>query len=305
MGRASKEKNCLNSPFLPFDRTEIEPVALWNGKNGKGLSCPLWTQNKALLIKEYIKLFTYITKHGIYIDGFAAPQRRNHESKCSARLVLENKPQWVRDFWLCDIDPKGIELLEEIKSELGKNAKNVNILLGDFNKNVDNILSSGTITEKKATFALLDQRTFECEWRTVQKLAAHKKGTKIEIFYFFPTGWIDRSIAAIKTLGATQTAERWWGKEDWRALKGMQSVERANLVAQRFRDELGYRSAFPLAIHDSSKGGRTMYHMIHASDHDEAASLMRRAYRKVSGLRDWDKPATQTDIEDFIRTMQL
>lgn len=270
-------------------------------KNRKGLNCPVWTENKARLIQEYIRLFTLVTKHGVYIDGFAAPQRRNHSEKCSARLVLENKPQWIRDFWLCDIDPKGIALLNEIKAEHEAKGRRITIVPGDFNQSVRTILDSGRITDKKATFALLDQRTFECEWSTVQRLAAHKKTTKIELFYFFPTGWIDRSIAAIRNPEAIAGAERWWGREDWRTLLGMQGVDRANLLASRFRNELGYKWAFPLAIHDSARGGRTMYHMVHATDHDEASSLMLRAYRKVSGVNDWDRPTTQTDIEEFLR----
>lgn len=268
--------------------------------NRKGLHCPLWTENKAKLIQEYIKLFTFVTKHGAYIDGFAAPQRRNHSGKCSAKLVLENQPQWVRDFWLCDIDPEGIALLEAVKTEHEGKNRRIRVVPGDFNTSIEAILASGTITEKTATFALLDQRTFECEWSTVQRIAAHKTATKIEIFYFFATGWIDRSIAAIRKPDALEQAERWWGRPDWRDLRGMNGVERANLLAARFRDELGYRWAFPFAIHDSARGGRTMYHMVHATDHPEASPLMLRAYRKVSGRPDWDRPAlSQTDLNEL------
>lgn len=274
----------------------VDPVRL---KNRKGINCPLWTENKALLIQEYIKLFTYITKHGAYIDGFAAPQRRNHAAKCSAKLVLENQPERIRDLWLCDIDTDGIALLEEIKTQHLSKGRRIEVVAGDFNLTVDRVLQSGRIKEKTATFALLDQRTFECEWSTVQKLAAHKKGTKIELFYFFPTGWVDRSIAAIKTETKQAVAERWWGRADWRDLKGVNGVERANMLAARFRDELGYKWAHPYAIHDARYKGRTMYHMIHATDHDEAPTLMLRAYRKVSGRTDWDREPEQVDLEEF------
>lgn len=275
----------------------VDPARI---NNRKGLHCPLWTENKAKLIQAYIKLFTFVTKHGTYIDGFAAPQRRNHSAKCSAKLVLENEPQWVRDFWLCDIDPEGIALLEAIKTEHEGKNRRIRVMPGDFNASIEAILASGTITEKTATFALLDQRTFECEWSTVQRIAAHKTTTKIEMFYFFATGWIDRSIAAIRKPAALEQAERWWGRPDWRDLRGMNGVERANLLAARFRDELGYRWAFPFAIHDAARGGRTMYHMVHATDHPEASPLMLRAYRKVSGRPDWDRPASsQIDLDDL------
>lgn len=282
-----------------FELSDLPEVERLPEKNFKSLTCPLWTENKARLIQEYIKLFTFITKHGAYIDGFAAPQRRNHPENCSARLILENEPQWIKKLWLCDIDQNGIDHLEKLKSHFIDKVKLLEVLKGDFNVTVDEILRSGNITEKTATFALLDQRTFECDWATVKKLAQFKKGRKIEIFYFFPTGWIDRSIAAIRNAQSIQRAETWWGKDDWRSLRGLQSVERANMVAQRFKAELGYRWSYPYAIHDAARGGRTMYHMIHATDHDEASPLMLRAYRKVSGRTDWDRPVSQADLEEL------
>lgn len=92
---------------------------------------------------------------------------------------------------------------------------------GDFNETVRSILDAGTIGEKTATFALLDQRTFECEWRTVVALSKHKRETKIELFYFFPTGWIDRSLGAVRVDSTIAKVERWWGRNDWAALQGM------------------------------------------------------------------------------------
>jgi len=137
-------------------------------KNFKSLRFPLWTQNKARLIQAYLQLFEYITHHGTYIDGFAAPQEDEHPEMWAAKLVLEMRPKWFRDFWLCDLDPAGVEALKSLQSEHASARRRVNVLEGDFNEKVYDILNSGQITERKATFALLDQRTFECEWRTVE-----------------------------------------------------------------------------------------------------------------------------------------
>jgi hypothetical protein len=41
----------------------------------------------------------YITKHGTYIDGFAAPQEAEHPDMWAAKLVLEMTPKWFRNFW--------------------------------------------------------------------------------------------------------------------------------------------------------------------------------------------------------------
>ena len=117
--------------------------------------------------------------------------------------------------------------------------RQIEVLAGDFNKRVSDVLKSGKITDKTATFALIDQRTFECEWRTVEVLSTHKKNNKIELFYFFPTGWIDRSIAAVKRPEKRAEVERWWGRSDWADLRQMDSLERARMVATRFEQELG------------------------------------------------------------------
>jgi hypothetical protein len=43
-----------------------------------------------------------------------------------------------------------------------------------------------------------------------------------------------------------------------------------------------------------------MYHMIHATDHPEAFSLMVRAYRKISGRPDIEVKEEQLDLLDVL-----
>ncbi len=126
-----------------FDASEIPTIKVAPEKNFQSLRHPLWTENKARLIQEYIKLFTYVTKHGAYIDGFAAPQRRERSDLCSAKLVLEAEPQRVRELWLCDIDPKGIALLHEIKAAHESKRRRIHVMEGDFNATISTILASG------------------------------------------------------------------------------------------------------------------------------------------------------------------
>jgi hypothetical protein len=64
-------------------------------------------------------------------------------------------------------------------------------------------------------------------------------------------------------------------------LRAMKDHARAELVCERFRDELGYRSALAWPIRSNEHGGRVHYHMVHASDHLEAPKLMHRAYHKA------------------------
>lgn len=305
MGRPTdKESGVEKNPSLWTDEELPRSPEKLPEKNFRSLRFPLWTQNKARLIQEYLRLFEYVTHHGTYIDGFAAPQESSHPDTWAAKLVLEMEPKWFREFWLCDLDTSGIRKLEALKREHETRKRRVEVLAGDFNKTVYDVLESGRIKEKTATFALLDQRTFECEWQTVIALSTHKTGTKIELFYFFPTGWVDRSLAAVHAEQTVAKVRRWWGGDDWRDLQGMDGVHRAKMVATRFENELGYGKATVYPIHSERRRGRVMYHMIHATDHPEASPLMVRAYRKVSGRSELDPREGQADFEALWRKIE-
>ncbi len=247
---------------------------------------PIWTENKAKLIARYLYYFVLVTKHGAYIDGFAGPQEADKPQMWAAKLVLETEPKWLRQFFLCDAKAENARQLEALKTsqpprKSREPTRTIEIYEGDFNSVVDEILASGKIKPKVATFCLLDQRTFECHWRTVRALAQHKtQGTKIELFYFLGTGWLGRALAAQKDAKVLQA---WWERDDWAKLRSMEHDERVTLFCRRFKDELGYKHVYPWPIFEKRSGGRIMYFMIHASDHDEAPPLMARAYRKATG----------------------
>jgi three-Cys-motif partner protein len=249
------------------------------------LKNPIWTENKARLIERYLYYFVLITKHGTYIDGFAGPQYADKLDAWAARLVLEAEPKWLRRFFLCDKGNSQYAALERLRDEqparkLGQPKRIVELYHDDFNAAVEKILATGKIGAKEATFCLIDQRTFECKWTTLETLARHKPNdqNKIELFYFLAASWLPRALAAQR---AQSVVASWWGRDDWRSLRGMKDFDRAELVCRRFKDELGYRSALAWPIRSKQHGGRIHYHMIHASDHDEAPKLMYRAYHRA------------------------
>jgi three-Cys-motif partner protein len=239
---------------------------------------PVWTRNKALVISRYLRYFQFITHHGTYIDAFAAPQSDKQLETWAARLVLELQPLWLRHFHLFDL-PARCTYLESLKARHPKT--NIEVYRGDFNEELGALLASGAIREKEATFCLLDQRSFECRWSSVASLASHKKtGNKIELFYFLATGWLPRAIAGQKDKGVI---DAWWGSKDWRPWSKLGRHERVQAFTERFRNELGYRHAHPWGIYERAGGGRVMYYMVHATDHDEAPRLMSRAYERAVG----------------------
>jgi len=244
-------------------------------------SAPVWTEHKANFIQRYLTLFIQITKHGTYIDGFAGPQRANLENAWSAKLVLQIRPPLLRHFFLCEQSAKSFESLRKCVNEVARpKGRTIDLYHGDFNLKVKEILNSKYITEKEATFALLDQRMFECHWGTLQKLAAKKMGMKIELFYFFGFGWAKRALAGVTK--NTDTVKRWWGRDDYPLLKEQKTREEiSDLLVDRFKNELAYKHVIAYPIYKREHNNIVMYHMLHATDHDDAPELMNRAYRQA------------------------
>jgi three-Cys-motif partner protein len=262
-----------------LDLSDSEPVM-------PQMRSPVWTDNKARLIMHYLHYFVLLTKHGTYIDGFAGPQSETETDSWAAKLVLASEPQWIRHFHLCDEKRAQIDRLTEIKEAQPthdrkgrKLSRNIHLYHGDFNTKVDEILGGRTISEKEATFCLLDQRTFECQWAAIEKLAAYKKtGNKIEIFYFLANGWLERALAAQKDM---DVVARWWGRDDWPRLRDMSREGRRDVIVYRLKKDLHYASVKAWPIYERENGGAIMYYMIHATDHPEAPKFMSRAYRRA------------------------
>jgi hypothetical protein len=61
---------------------------------------------------------------------------------------LRNASEWFRDYWLCDLNPTGINALKLLQSEYASSRRRVHVLQGDFNEKVYDILNSGPITER-------------------------------------------------------------------------------------------------------------------------------------------------------------
>ncbi len=247
------------------------------------ITVPLWTEQKARLVAEYVRLFTLVTKHGAYIDGFAGPQTDKRDGCWAAEAVLGIRPAFLRNLFLCESDGAKVAKLRELREgQPIARGRKVEVLAGDFNQTVDHILASGAIGPKVAAFALLDQHTFECDWATVCKLAAHKPAgaMKVELFYFVPTGWLGRGVSGFRD--PDREMLRWWARDDWREMVACGSHDRGMLFAQRMKEELGYHFAWSWPVRKKRGEGQFMYHMIHASDHPEAPKLMGRAYRRAT-----------------------
>jgi len=295
----SKDPNGQTRMFseeeLAFKYDDLPPEPLTSvGQN------PVWTDNKARFVMLYLRYFVYITHHGTYIDGFAGPQAECETDSWAAKLVLGSEPRWIRHVHLCDQNRAQVQRLRGLKAAQPDRDRaghrihrDIDVHDGDFNRIVDEILGTGTISEKEATFCLLDQRTFECDWATVEKLAQYKKsGNKIELFYFLANGWLERALSGQKDM---DRLARWWGRDDWNELKDMTREQRRDAIVHRMKAELHYKSVKAYPIFKRQTGRIIMYYMIHATDHPQAPEQMARAYRDT--VRPTEAPQyTQTDL---------
>jgi three-Cys-motif partner protein len=241
----------------------------------------LWTESKAQLIERYLFRFLMVTKDGTYIDGFAGPQDEQRPETWAARLVLELEPPWLRHFHLFERKRQSVLFLNELRRAHAN--RDVNVYPGDFNRRLNEILTPEIIGLNEPTFALLDQRTFECDWASVCALANYPKAQyKIEQFYFLAIAWTDRAVGGAKEPGRARM-DAWYGKDGVDAFLALKPPVRAAVMTERFKEELSYAYANPYAIHERKGGrGRRMYYMIHATDHPRAVTLMDEAYGEVA-----------------------
>jgi three-Cys-motif partner protein len=251
-----------NFPRIEFDQSEH----------------PVWTENKARLIEQYLYLFVLVTKHGTYIDGFAGPQRPGRLGMWSAKLVLDSEPHRLRNVFLFDSSRSQVNALCKLrKTQSSVKNRVIRIFHGDFNDRISRLLDKGQINRSEAIFCLLDQRTFECHWKTLERLSTYKGDgrPKIELFYFLAVRWLRRAITAIEK---TEVLRNWWGRDDWEVLKDFTPDQIKDELVKRLKSELGYKSALPWAIYKRAGSRVLVYYMIHATDHPEAPKLMARAY---------------------------
>jgi three-Cys-motif partner protein len=284
MGPVSKKRERDTRTIEMFEMPPIEGSVVRFETPLKTIDSPVWSEHKASLIQLYVKYFIMITHHGTYIDAFAGPQVEVFNNvSWSAKLVLEIVPPWLRRFVLCELSDRQADHLQKLIDARRTDGDKRAIVLhrGDCNITLPAALSADPIRDREATFCLLDQRTFECNWNTVEFVATHKAGgNKIEQFYFLPVGWLHRSISGLKD---DSQLMRWWGRDDVSPLRKAKTIrDTARLFTDRFY-ELGYRSVIAWPIYERGEEGRIMYYMIHAADHEEAPKLMNRAYRKVTG----------------------
>ena len=158
MARKKKREN-LRLPFAEelFQGTKGQPRLRSNRTN-------VSTTQKPKMVKEYLRLFVKVTRHGTYIDGFAGPQTEQDDTEhWSALQVLEsqklakdtpvngkNQPH-VRNFYLFEKSSRQFARIESLRARFNEPLSfNVHARQGDCNELVPQLLESGAIRPSRS-----------------------------------------------------------------------------------------------------------------------------------------------------------
>ena len=101
-----------------------------------------WTRNKAKLIERYLNLFVMVTKHGVYIDGFAA------HSGTTTKMVGRQNSFWKAsrrgcgNFSMGDFSQKLSIAGKPTSGAATYPRRTIELWKGDFNELVDEVLAN-------------------------------------------------------------------------------------------------------------------------------------------------------------------
>jgi three-Cys-motif partner protein len=271
-----------------------------------------WTRAKLAILNDYLPAFLQAASgksdEYVYLDAFAGEGRgvdrlTGEEFQGSSRIALAAKAlradaRFTRLRYF-EQESKARELEARFEAEYPD--RDIKVYGGDCNVEIPKALHDLHDLRWAPTFAFIDPDGMEFEWRTLEALAAHKRGYrspssakreyKVELWLLFPTQGIVRTLAldAGKVRPEDEArATSLLGTEAWRAIydqrvEGKLSAhdakeEYVNLMRWRLSENLGYQRTHALELTNTREG--TLYHMVFATDNDAGDKIMADIYAK-------------------------
>lgn len=250
-----------------------------------------WTARKLEHLTAYLNAFTLATtkaRERYYIDAMAGCgecvlRKTGHSTPGSAWRALNAQPPFTR-IHLIELDKPSADHLDRQMSPYPQ----VSVYQGDCNEVIPKLVLPN-LSRIAPTLAFLDPTGVQPSWNLVKQLATHRqgvKGRKIELlilfaFDMFINRWLEHDQLRSR-LNAfygndawlTHLAESRHSHEDIDARR----ARFLGLYTDQLRDQLGYRH---VDVHGPlRKGRRVLYHMIFATDHDDAQRIMKDVWKK-------------------------
>ncbi|MCL5985130.1 MAG: three-Cys-motif partner protein TcmP [Actinobacteria bacterium] len=192
--------------------------------------------------------------------------------------------------YIYSLDKKKYNGLMELKEEFHDRAETIEVMLGDCNENIGEVLDQ--IPRHAPCFAFLDPEGTELSWETIEKLSTHKKGYKykIELFVLFPydMGLVRLLNHDVKEFWQTNyplLLNKIYGNSKWveiyeKRATGLLSADDARDKFLRLYmsqiDQLGYAHVIEKLIERDD--GHPLYFMIFATDIEVGDRVMRHIF---------------------------
>jgi three-Cys-motif partner protein len=197
-----------------------------------------WTETKLEILKRYLEAYAVALKNQpfkrFYIDAFAGTGYRNLKQadaegrllfpdlageepqgllEGSARIALKVEPRFDQYIFI-ERDIDRCEQLESLHEEFPQLTKNIRILQGDANKEIQSLCRNENWKQNRAVL-FLDPYGMQVEWATIEEIA---RTGSIDLWILFPLGiGVNRMLPR-----SGQVPEGWrnrlnlfLGTEDW------------------------------------------------------------------------------------------
>jgi three-Cys-motif partner protein len=251
------------------------------------------TRVKLSIFGDYVRNFVRASKRApdrIYIDGFAGGARgidptTGDEYDGSAALALAVDPPFTEVF-LVEQDEGRVGVLQKLSGS----HPSVRVFPGDVNVEMPKLLAG--VNRRAPTLAFLDPEGTQLHWKTLELLAAHKRGyskTKIELLILFPLQMAVLRLLNFKTgvikPGHGRRLDTMLGAESpYREIVSMRMTGKIstpeeteiaflNAYADGLHRRLGYRHVLHREVAGAT--GRPFYYLVFASDSDVGREIMR------------------------------
>lgn len=150
-----------------------------------------WTREKLGLLRYYLggtpenpggfMVATTRARGRHYIDLFSGPGQCEMGDgeilEGSPLIAAAGQPPFTSMFWV-DADGHNAASLRAHRQDFSD--RRIQVLQSDANEAIDNILRQ--IPRNEPVFAFLDPEGSELAWSTIEKLARHRVGRKVELF---------------------------------------------------------------------------------------------------------------------------
>ncbi len=266
-------------------------------------------------------MYRQVAGGGTFIDAFAgtglgattkAGQRGQHDGSS----LIAAKSDAFSSLHLIEQDAENFETLESSIDTLPRRRRDkIRTYNDDCNNIIPALLSSAELDPTRPCFALLDQDSTQLDWDTLVSLATWKdyeppdttsgrpRMCKVELWILFNSHQVINRLwphdrKKYPESFSPETLDRVFdGRQAWWDL--WQNRRPPSALVARFADELrglGYQYVLPQLINDATTG-RPQYHMIHATDHPSALSLMRWAKRSTDGYENQTLPGLESTLD--------